>query len=111
MKLLFDQNLSPRLVYRLQDCFPSASHVSLLGLAAASDLAVWTYARAEGFTIVTKDTDFNDMTIVLGVPPKIIWIRLGNCTTKDIESTMRRHQVAITAFSDDPVSSVLEIFS
>lgn len=111
MKLLFDQNLSPHLIHRLRDCFPNASHVTLLGLDTASDLAVWTYARDNAFTIVTKDADFNDAAIVRGVPPKILWIRLGNCTTRDIEDTLRRHRDEITAFVDDSTSSVLELFA
>lgn len=69
MKLLFDHNLSPQLVSRLRDCFPNSSHVFPLGLATASDLVVWTYARNEGFTIVTKDADFNDAAILHGVNP------------------------------------------
>jgi predicted nuclease of predicted toxin-antitoxin system len=111
MKLLFDHNLSPQLVNRLRDCFPTASHVALIGLANASDLAVWTYAQNEGFSIVTKDADFNDVAILRGFPPKIIWIRLGNCTTKEIEETLRRHQVEIAEFVDDSRSAVLEIFA
>jgi predicted nuclease of predicted toxin-antitoxin system len=111
MKLLFDHNLSPQLVIRLQDCFPNASHVATLGLATASDLVVWTYAQNEGFTIVTKDADFSDVAILRGYPPKIIWIRLGNCTTRQIEETLRRHQFEIAEFADDSSSAVLEIFS
>lgn len=111
MRLLFDQNLSPQPIYRLCDCFPDASHVSVLGLAAVSDLAVWLYAKDAGFTTFTKDADFNDTAIMRGAPPKIIWIRLGNCTTNDIEDALRRHQGEIDAFADDINSSILEIFS
>ena len=45
MKLLFDHDLSPRLVRRLADLYPNASHVALVGLDRATDLAVWTYAH------------------------------------------------------------------
>jgi predicted nuclease of predicted toxin-antitoxin system len=111
MKLLFDHNLSPYLVNRLNDCFPDASHVSALGLATASDLAVWTRAQSEGYTIVTKDADFSDIAILRGHPPKIIWIRIGNCTSKQIEEILRRHITEIVSFADHSSSSVLEIFS
>jgi predicted nuclease of predicted toxin-antitoxin system len=111
MKLLFDQNLSPQLVHRLQDSFPDANHVSTLGLATASDLAVWNYARDEGFTIITKDADFNDTAILRGIPPKIIWVRLGNCTTRDVENTLRFHRDEIVDFIKDSTSAVLELFS
>jgi predicted nuclease of predicted toxin-antitoxin system len=75
MKLLFDHHLSRKLVARVADLFES-SHVVLHGLDQASDLEVWTFARANGYTIVTKDNDFNDLSTLLGAPPKIIWLRI-----------------------------------
>jgi len=80
MKLLFDHNLSPRLVQRLADLYPGASHVALGGLDRATDLAVWTYAQTNEYVIVTKDSDFNDVSVLRGFPPKVIWLRLGNCS-------------------------------
>jgi predicted nuclease of predicted toxin-antitoxin system len=77
VKLLFDHNVSPRLVRRLVDLHPDASHVSVLGLDTASDAEVWERARAEGYTIVTKDSDFADLAVLRGAPPKVIWVRLG----------------------------------
>lgn len=65
MKLLFDQNLSPRLVNRLTTDYPHSAHVSTLGLDQALDIDVWIYARDNGFTIVTKDADFSDMSVLL----------------------------------------------
>ena len=87
MKLLLDQNLSPRLVHRLADLYPDAAHVSLVGLDRASDGEVWDYAQANDCIIVTKDADFSDMSVLRGHPPKIIWLRLGNCTTSDVEQS------------------------
>ena len=55
MKLLFDQNLSPKLVNRLADLFPGSSPVQSLGLDCAEDDQVWEHARLNGFAIVTKD--------------------------------------------------------
>ena len=86
MKLLFDQNLSPRLVDSLADLFPESSHVSLIGLDRALDIHIWTHAKANDFTIVTKDADFADIGQVHGSLPKIVWLRLGNCTTEQISS-------------------------
>ena len=57
MKLLLDQNLSPRLVARLADLFPDSQHVSDLGLERASDQPVWDYTRDHEYLIVTRDTD------------------------------------------------------
>ncbi len=110
MKLLFDQNLSCRLVSRLADICPEASHVSLVGVDRASDDQVWGYARANGYTIVSKDSDFNERSVLLGTPPKVVWLRLGNCTTSQIEATLREHQAEIRAFIEDSTLGVLELF-
>ena len=109
MKLLFDHNLSPRLVQRLDDLYSDATHVSFVSLDRSTDLAVWAYARTHDCVIVTKDSDFSDIAVLRGFPPKAIWLRLGNCTTADIERLMRRGHQAILAFSDDPFASVLEL--
>lgn len=44
MSLLFDQNLSRRLVALLSAEYPGAEHVSGAGLLGADDLTVWHYA-------------------------------------------------------------------
>src|SRR5260370_31488982 len=77
MRLLFDQNLSFRLCEAIADLFPESSHVGLSGLSEASDREVWDYASANGFTIVSQDSDFAEMAAVLGTPPKVIWLRAG----------------------------------
>ena len=107
MKLLFDNNLSPRLVGQLADVFPDASHVALAGLERSADEDVWEYARAGGFVIVTKDADFNDLSALRGVPPKVIWLRVGNCPTTRIASLMRLHRTAIAAFAADSSDGIL----
>lgn len=109
MKLLFDHNLSPRLVPRLADRYPQASHVALLGLDHASDHSVWSYARANGLIIVTRDSDFNDISVMRGFPPKVIWLQIDNCTTGAIERILRQHDSAIRAFAADPTVGVLVI--
>jgi predicted nuclease of predicted toxin-antitoxin system len=85
MKLLFDQNLPPRLVTSLADLFPDSNHVYLLGLDQVLDIEVWSYARDNGFILVSKDADFSELSLLHGNPPKLIWLRLGNCTTTQIE--------------------------
>lgn len=107
MKLLFDQNLSPRLVQWLSDMYPDASHVSTLGLGSASDEAIWLFARANDYTIVTKDADFGDLGVLRGYPPRIIWLRSGNCTTQQIELMLRTHHEAIVAMHSDSGVGVL----
>ena len=74
MKLLLDQNLSRRLLPALEATFPGSKQVQLLGMQADDDSTIWAYAKAEGFAIVTKDSDFVEMSAVRGMPPKIIWL-------------------------------------
>ena len=101
MKLLLDHNLSPRLVDHLQDIFPGISHVALLGLDRATDVELWEFAKKEDFIIVTKDADFNDFVTIFGSPPKVVRIRLGNCTTSQVEKLLRKNHQAVEEFSQD----------
>jgi predicted nuclease of predicted toxin-antitoxin system len=78
VKLLFDYNLSPRLVTRLSDAYPNSEHVYLVGFDQAEDSVVWTYAVQNDYIIVTKDSDFSELSIIRGFPPKVIWLRRGN---------------------------------
>lgn len=110
MKLLFDHNLSPRLVERLADVFPGAAHVAFEGLDRASDKTVWEHARRNAYLIVTKDADFNDLSVLYGSPPKVMWIRSGNCTTSQVESLLRTRSDAVHAFVADTRASILELF-
>ena len=101
MKLLFDHNLSYKLVARLAGLFPDSAHVRNVNLHEADDRTVWEYARANGFAIVSKDEDFHQLSFLYGAPPKVVWIRLGNCTTADIERSLRRHHTDVLNFDAD----------
>ena len=78
MKLLLDENLSRRLVPFLQQAYPDSSHVVLLGLESCTDQEIWQYARANKYVIVTRDADFEELAIVSGAPPAVIWLKTGN---------------------------------
>ncbi|HJZ82830.1 MAG TPA: DUF5615 family PIN-like protein [Pyrinomonadaceae bacterium] len=107
MKLLFDQNLSPRLPRLLADIYPESVHVSEVSLGEATDSDIWDYAKANGFAIVSKDTDFQQRSLLLGAPPKFIWLRVGNCTVKRTEDLLRSYSAAIHTFGLDAVESHL----
>lgn len=107
MKLLFDQNLSPRLVERLRDILPESSHVSQFGLAIAPDAVVWEYARMHGYTLVSKDADFSELSLLRGFPPRVIWLQIGNCATRQIEALLRTYLQAIITFDEDADAGVL----
>lgn len=110
MKLLFDHNLSPRLVNRLADVYPDSQHIFLLGLEQAEDRVVWEYARQYEFVLVTRDSDFNELSVLRGFPPKVIWIRRGNCGTHEIEEILRVHLDDIRAWIQDPGLGVLALY-
>jgi predicted nuclease of predicted toxin-antitoxin system len=109
MKLLFDQNLSFKLCRTLGDLFPGSSQVRLLGLERASDRALWDHAGANGFALVTLDADFAEMASLIGPPPKVIWLRIGNRPTAAVEAALRGHAEAIAAFERDE-AACLEIY-
>ena len=100
MKLLFDQNLAPRLVDTLADLFPGSRHVRELDLSRALDETIWTYAKEHGFSIVSKDSDFQQLSFVYGAPPKVIWIRRGNCSVSETEQILRDNVDVIREFEE-----------
>ena len=110
MKLLFDQNLSPALVFRLQDAFPGSKHVQDVGLACAPDVEVWDYAHKNKMTIISKDSDFADYVEMKGYLPKLIWIRKENCSTQVIESILRTYIEDIRIFEQDAERGILVLF-
>ncbi len=109
MKLLFDENLSPRLIDLLSSTFQESAHVRQVGLAQADDDTVWSYAKDHGFAIVSKDSDFHQRSFVLGVPPKVIWIRRGNCTTMDIATLLQKHNSDLQNFNENTEAAFLEL--
>jgi predicted nuclease of predicted toxin-antitoxin system len=107
VKLLLDENLAPRLVAKLEGSFPGSRHVRDVGLREASDLAVWSLARTQGFAIVSKDWDFQQLSFVHGAPPKVVWIRRGNCSVREMERLLVSSRDVITRFGDDQEASLL----
>lgn len=109
MKLLFDQNLSFRLVALLADTFAGSEQVRNCGLDQASDAAIWEHAKSVGFTIVSQDADFAEMAALYGPPPKVIWLRCGNQPTAEVERRLRENAMVIVAFGSDANAACLEI--
>lgn len=109
MKLLFDQNLSPRLPDLLSDLYPQSAHVRSVGLREATDSVIWAYAREQGYAIVSKDTDFQQRSFLYGAPPKVVWVRAGNCPASTIELMLRSHSAAVHTFDLDAAAALLII--
>lgn len=110
MKLLFDQNLSFKLATLLIEQFPGSTHVNAHTLQEDDDIKVWEYAKEHSYTIVSKDIDFYEISLVKGHPPKIIWLRIGNLPTSEVKSVLEKRQKEIIAFADDDSLACLEIY-
>lgn len=110
MKLLFDQNISPKLLAALSDIFPDSTHVQNVELEKASDIDIWNFARKYDYIIISKDSDFSERSLVFGYPPFVVWIRRGNCSTKDIINLLKENFESIKTFAENKESGVLNIY-
>ena len=93
----------------LADLFPESQHVRDVGLSSAPDDDVWDYAREQSLVIVSKDSDFQGRSFLFGHPPKVVWIRRGNCSTERLETILRTHCVQMQAFNGDNESALLAL--
>lgn len=97
------------MVKALTDLYPGSIHVREVGLQNALDEAVWEYAARHNFTIVSKDADFHQRSFLFGPPPKVVWVRRGNCSTSDIEAILRAHQADLQWFEQDATGAFLAL--
>jgi predicted nuclease of predicted toxin-antitoxin system len=102
-------NLSPRLVRNFADLYPNSQHVFLLEMDRDDDLKIWDYASQNDYAIVTRDSDYNDLSLMHGFSPKVIWIRRGNCSTSEIENLLRSATSDIQEFFQNPALGVLTL--
>ena len=107
VKLLLDQNLSHRLVTALLGAYPGSAHVRDFELQRASDAEVWAFAKARGFAIASKDGDFHQMSFLLWAPPKVIWLRVGNCSSTEVLEVLARRAERLGLFERDEVAGLL----
>jgi predicted nuclease of predicted toxin-antitoxin system len=107
VKLLFDENLSRKLVGRLAELYPESAHVAEFELLESPDREIWEFAKSRDFIIVTTDSDFYELATTIGPPPKVIWLRRWTHPTRDAEWVLRREAVRITELSTDPELGVL----
>ena len=109
MRLLFDEQLSEELVTAVRDLFPDSLHVRLLGKGGAADPIIWELARKYGCVLVTKDEDFHRLSVLRGAPPKVVWLRIGNCATADIARLLRDRVDELRRFEVQAEVTLLEL--
>lgn len=112
MKLLLDQNISYRIVKKITHHFPNCVHVSNHNLDDTEDPDIWEFAKKNDFAIVTFDSDFYDISIISGIPPKIIWLRTGNLTTNELAEVLIKNRKRIESFlknEETKIRTCLEI--
>jgi predicted nuclease of predicted toxin-antitoxin system len=107
VKLLFDENLSRKLVVRLAELYPESAHVVEVGLLASPDREIWEYGKTRDFVIVSTDSDFYELATTIGPPPKVVWLRRWTHPNRDAEQVLRREAVRITEFVADSELGVL----
>lgn len=109
MRLLFDQNISHRILKFLGPKFTQSTTVKDENLTDFSDKKIWDFAKQNSFVIVTLDSDFNDLNSLFGHPPKIIWLRTKNLRTEQIAKILTREDTEIENFIHNPTFGILEI--
>jgi predicted nuclease of predicted toxin-antitoxin system len=109
VRLIFDEQLSEELLALLRDVFPGSLHVRDLGAGGAPDVTVWQLAQERDCVLVTKDEDFHRLSVLRGAPPKVIWLRLGNCSTDEVAHLLRRHVADIQRFAEQTEVTFLEL--
>jgi predicted nuclease of predicted toxin-antitoxin system len=106
--LLLDQNISFRVAKKLNSRFPNIAHVSDCKLLGRKDDEIWNFAKQSTYTIVSYDSDFYDLALVRGIPPKIIWLRTGNLSTTQLVDFLISQEQKIKHFilSEDETHTI-----
>lgn len=110
MKLLLDENLSRRIIPAILSAYPESTQVALLGMETYSDAALWAFARDHDYILVTKDSDFNDLSALYGYPPKVIWLKCGNQPKQRMIEILLSIQTEVAAFAAHPDLACLEVY-
>ena len=109
MRLFFDEQLSEDLSKLLHDISPDSLHIRQIGDGGAKDATVWQLAKTHGCLLVSKDEDFHRLSVLKGAPPKVLWIRRGNCSTEEIAWLLRQRHADIEHFAEQDEVTFLEL--
>lgn len=111
MNLLFDQNISPRILRVLTTEFTNCQHVRFVGLENSSDFEIFQYAKRNDLAVVTFDSDFVDLNAMYGTPPKIVFLNTGNLTTKNISELLSKNNLRVIHYLDTESDNILELIN
>ena len=89
--------------------FGQSQYVVMCSLQNAADIAIFDFAKDNALTIVTFDSDFVDISVVKGFPPKVIWLKTGNQTTSAIAEVLNLNALTISRFIESEEVGMLEI--
>ncbi|MEX2568855.1 MAG: DUF5615 family PIN-like protein [Cyclobacteriaceae bacterium] len=109
MNLLFDQNISPRILKILPKQFSNCQQVRFVGLEDASDFEIFQFAKKNDFAVVTFDSDFVDLNTMYGTPPKIVYLNTGNLTTQNITELLMDNILRINHYLYADADDILEL--
>jgi predicted nuclease of predicted toxin-antitoxin system len=109
MRLLFAEQLSDALPAVLADVFPGSLHVRTLAGIGVPDERVWQLAIEHACLLVSKDEDFHRLSVLRGAPPKVVWLRLGNCRTEAAAELLTRQAAALQLFAEQEEATFLAL--
>jgi predicted nuclease of predicted toxin-antitoxin system len=111
VKLLLDENLSWRMVNKLGVVFPEVVHVTSLNISQpASDISIWDFAKKNGYTIVSKDDDFEKIVLLRKAPPKLLFLKTYNLNTEKLVNLIIANNIKIKEFINSDENDIFEIF-
>ena len=108
VRLIADENISWRIKNLLKH-WEILPVVQILTGQRVSDHAIWKFAKANDYHILTFDEDFTEIQNLFGFPPKIVWLRFGNSSTAEIASRLSSLETEIILFLKDSDLGVFEI--
>ena len=111
MKLLLDENLSRRLVPFLQHDFPGSTQVVLLGMESASDKEAWQRAKVDAYVVVTRDADFQELSLVWGAPPQVIRLRTPNQSRAAVLKLLLDNKASIVSALETDAKASIELIA
>jgi predicted nuclease of predicted toxin-antitoxin system len=112
MKLIFDQNISHKVISKIEAIFPDSTHVRFVGLLDTKDDLIFRYAKSNLFDlIVTMDSDFVDILFRLQSPPKVVWIRNGNISTNDVAKLLIANKATFSYFLESHEHDIFQLFN